>query len=374
MKRITAGLLCLALLSGCGGLPRSREVEQLQLIETLGWDEGAAGTVVSVSSGPRLSGEAPVLLSARGQSIADALERLRDWSAREELFFAHIRFAVMGEAAARHGAGPLLDHFERGTQTPLELPLLVVRGDTARTLVTGSGDPEYEATAALASLRRETEQRGTARFFTVREVAQRLARSGAALCCAVKAESAEEHAPSAGEGALAVTGAGYAVLKDGALAGYLDRDAALGADLLLGLAGRADYVLSGPGGPVTVELRRSRTRLSAGVEDGVLTVEAETRAEAGIIQVDGAGPLDAGALEALGRELSRVMAGQESLALAAERDLAADFLELGLRLEGLRPGEREALLGSLRWRVSVRAEIDRSYDIDGAVPKTVWDG
>ena len=364
-----AALLAAAMLTGCGSLPRSREVEQLQIIETLGYDTSPAGTVVSVSSGPQLSGEPPVLLSARGESIADALERLRDYSPREELFFAHIRFAVMGEAAARQGAGPLLDHFERGVQTSLELPLLVVRDGTARALVTGSGDPNYEVTSALASLQRETEQRGTARFFTVREAAQRLARSGAALCCAVQAVSAEDNAPSAGEGALAVTGTGYAVLKDGALAGWLDREAALGADLLLGLAGRADYVLTGPGGSVTVELRSSRTRLTAAEADGALSVQAVTRATAGIIEADGAGPLDDEALEKLGKELSRVMAAQESRALAASRETGADFLELGLLAGGPLTGAREPLLTRMRWRVTVSAAVDRSFDVDDTAPE-----
>ncbi len=366
---LTGAMLGCVLLTGCAGLPRSREVEQLQLIETLGYDVGPAGTVVSVSSGPQLSGEPPILLSARGESIADALERLRDFSPREELFFAHVRFAVMGEAAARKGAGPLLDHFERGVQTSLELPLLAVRGGTARELITGSEDPDYEVTAALASLRRETEQRGTARFFTVREVAQRLTRSGAALCCAVQAVNAEENAPSAGEGALAVTGAGYAVLKEGALAGWLDRDAALGADLLLDLAGHADYVLPCPGGAVTVELRSSRTRLSAAESDGVLTVQAVTRARAGILEADVPGPLDDRTLERLGKELSRVMAAQESRALSASRETGADFLELGLAADGPLPGAREALLRGMRWRVTVLAEVDRSFDVDDTAPE-----
>ena len=366
---LLSALLVQCLWTGCGSLPRSREVEQLQLIETLGYDMGPAGTVVSVSSGPQLSGEPPILLSARGESIADALERLRDFSPREELFFAHIRFAVMGEAAAAHGAGPLLDHFERGVQTSLELPLLVVRDGTAKELVTGSEDPEYEVTAALASLQRETEQRGAARFFTVREVAQRLARSGAALCCAVKAVSAEENAPSAGEGALAVTEAGYAVLKEGSLAGWLDPDAALGTDLLLDLAGQADYVLPGPGGAVTVELRNSRTRLTAAAEDGVLTVRAGTRARAGILEADGSGPLDDRALERLGKELSRAMAVQESRALSASRETGADFLELGTLLGTPLAGSREALLTGMRWRVTVLAEVDRSFDVDGTAPE-----
>ena len=75
----------------------------------------------------------------------------------------------------------------------------------------------------------------------------------------------------------------------------------IGGERLLDLAGQADYVLPGPGGAVTVELRNSRTRLTAAAEDGVLTVRAVTRARAGILEADGSGPLDDRALERLGK-------------------------------------------------------------------------
>ena len=356
------------LLSGCQAPARNRAVERLQLIQTLGYDAEGSRVTVSASSGHRPGDEPPVLLSARGESISDAAGKLRGFSPREELFFAHVRFAVMGEDAARQGAAPLLDYFERGAQTTLSVPLLVVRNGTAREMVTSSADPEYEVTAQLAALRRDTQQRGTARFFTLREVAARLARSGAALCCAVKALPCEENVPSAREGALSLVEAGYAVLKNGALAGFLDPDAALGADLIMNRAGEADYVLRVPDGTATVALRRCRTRLDVLRDaDGAVTLEVTTRAAAGVLDARGADPGSENTLELLGAALGRAMAAQEAAALAASGEMEADFMELGLILmNALPPGKRgEALVSEMGWRVRVEVVVERSYDING---------
>lgn len=376
MGRAAAVLAALSLaLTGCGSsqLTHPREVEQLQLVQTMGYDGAVGRVTVSVSSGQGLGGEPPTLLAATGGSVSSAIRKLQDWSAREELYFAHVRYAVVGEAAARAGVEPLLDHFERGSQTPLNLPMLVVKGSDARTLVTGSSDPMYEVTALLNSLQRDTEQMGTAHCFTVLDVAQRLARSGAALCCAVTAEPSGASVPSAEEGAVVAMEAGYAVLKDGKLAGFLDRDTALGADLVMNLAGKALYILSdGQGGAVTVELRGSEATLTP-VRDnsGVLTVEVDLRSEAGIVEASGDIPMDDAFLTRLEKTLDRAMVRQAEAALKESRKMGADFMELYRQLAKKDPkafpGRVPAdFFTALDWRVRADATVERSYDIDGS--------
>ena len=367
MRRRMARMLLwiwLAGLAGCGFPVKSRAVEQLRCVETLGYDVSRGEVTVSAAAGS--SGEdAPLALAARGGSIPQALENLRAWSDARELFFAHVRYAVVGERTARAGLGPLLDYFARSTQTTLELPLLVVRGGEARPLVAGTGQPERDVTALLSSMQRQAEQTGSARCFTLREVARRMDRSGAALCCAVESRPAKENAPSAGEGAEAVLCAGYAVVKNGALAGFLDAEAALGADLLMGLAGQADYVLPCGAGSATVTLLDSGSRLSpARGEDGSLTVQVVTRVRAGVLSAEGADVTDSSLRRGLALALARAAAAQEEAALTASRDLDADFLELRA-LSGRASGAEGDSLASLRWQIRVEAELERSYDLDG---------
>ena len=368
-------IICIAasaLLGGCGWPVHPREVEQLQLVRTLGFDAAGGGVIVSASSGPE--GGESLRLAALGETCTDAVKKLRHWSAREELFFSHVRFALVGEDAARRGIGPVLDYFERGTQTPLDLPLLVVRGGSARVLVTGSEDPDYEITALLAALQRDAERTGSPRSRTVLDAAVHLSRSGAALCCAVEMRRPGENVPSAEDGALCAVPAGYAVLKDGALAGYLDPEAALGADLLLGEAGAACLVLDAAGGRFTVELRSADAKLTPRFEpDRGNVLSVAIRAAAGILQADGADPDDPETRAALDEELSRALCSRAEAALRAAKETGADFLELALLWEwkaGGLPREPQALLSGLEWELTAEARAERSYDLDAPVPLT----
>lgn len=356
-------LMWLMLLSGCAMPARSRAVEQLRPVETMGCDADREGVTVSASSG----GEASMAAAARGGSIPQAMENLRRWSDAQELFFAHVRYVLAGEAFARAGLGELLDYFARSTQTSLEIPLLVVRGGTAEDLVAAPAGPEREVTALLASMQRDAEQTGTARCFTLREIARRLGRSGAALCCAVEARPGGENLP--GQDAAAILCVGYAVVKNAALAGFLDADAALGADLIMELAGQANYVLPCTGGSATVTLLRSETELTpARSADGALTVQVTTRLRAGVLSSDGADMADPAVRQELAAALSRAAAAQEEAALTASRALDADFLELRRavgRLASPEEAEAAGFLRALRWQVRVESELERSYDLDG---------
>lgn len=363
--RMAAAALALSLLTGCAALLHPREVEQLQLVQTIGFDGTAGDIAVSVSSGAALESVPSARLAARGESIHTAVQHLQDFSAREELFFAHIRYVAAGEDAARHVLPSILDYFERGTQTQLSVPLFVVRGGTAYELVMHTGTDDSEITSVLSSLEEDNERQGLAHCFTILEIAARLARSGAALACAVTCAAPEASIAPAEEDAQLALAAGYAVLRGSALCGFLDPDAALGADLLLGLAPEASYALpDGHGGTITVQLHSSRASFEPlRGADGALTLRATVSCRAGIVESSGGDTADSETIALLERELSRVIETQITAALEASQTLEADFLELWRFLPPeARGGER---LSALRFAVRVESVMERSYDIFG---------
>lgn len=358
-------MLYAALLSGCGLAVPSRAVEQLRPVETIGYDTDGTSVTMSASSGADL----PAAVAARGGSIPQAMENLRGWSDAQELFFAHVRYVVAGEPASRAGLGELLDWFARSTQTTLETPLLVARDANARDLVTAPGGPDREITALLASMQRDAEQTGAARCFTLREVIRRLNRSGAALCCSVESRFTRNNVP-ADQDAPAVLCSGYAVLKNASLIGFLNTEAALGADLIMNTAGRADYVLPCGEGSAAVTLLESKTKLiPAWDTDGEPILLVVTRLRAGILSVDGVDTADPGVRRSLADALARAVAIQEVAALTASRDMDADFLELRrAAAKTALDAEVDGLfLRNLRWRVQPEAVIERSYDLDGSM-------
>ena len=354
MRRYLAAILAgAALLSGCGMPLRPRDVSDLQPVETMGFDADGENVILSVSD----AGEDTVRLSARGVSLPEAEARLQTLADREELFYAHTRFVLAGEALAAEGLDGVLDHFRRNPQTRLTIPLLVVRSGTARELICPQGEDSAEITGLLRSLSEGTARAGTPECVSMLSLTRQLNRSGAALCASVRFARAGESDPDRPEARLALPD-GYAVIKNGALAGFLDREEALGADLLRGRAGPAE--LSLPGG-ASVKLRGGRTSLRW--EDGVLRGEIDLRA--GITALNNAGPLTEEALSALEQAAAERLANACFRALTALRDMGADVLELGLRFAP--EADREALLRQLGWEIRLRVTLARSYDADGGV-------
>ena len=103
--RLSAALAALALLSGCASLLHPRQVEDLQLIQTIGFDGGIGDMTVSVSSG-EASEDAVSAQFRRASEHQTAVQRLQDFRRGKRLFLcAHpVRRRGRGLRARRHYA------------------------------------------------------------------------------------------------------------------------------------------------------------------------------------------------------------------------------------------------------------------------------
>lgn len=138
MRRISAVLLLCATflpLSGCtlSVYNNYRELERLQVIETVGLDAGEdGGVVLSVSSGRDASGREPLRASAEAPSVTEAMQRLQDLSRSDELFFSGTGCILIGEAAAAQTALLLVAWLMRrlcaGAGPGEDLGCLILRG------------------------------------------------------------------------------------------------------------------------------------------------------------------------------------------------------------------------------------------------------
>lgn len=382
MKRGLLALLTAAplLLGGCaapgsaGGSLYSnyRDIEDLQLVRTMGFDGGLGRMQITVSSVQGQSQSPTVLLSAQGAGIASAAGKLQDWAAQEELFFAHTQYVLVGEETAREGLTGILDYFERDTRTRLDLPLFIVRDGTAAELIAGAGVGDYEITEVLSALRRDAEKRGSAYCFSLMEIAQRLSRSGAALCCAVTAAPLGGNVPSDTEDTQTALEAGYAVLRGGALAGFLDREVTQGVNLLLDKAGTESIVLTHNGTAVTVDLEEGRTEITPRWDNrGHLQLQVRMEYQAGITELSRGSALDEAGLTALEESFSRFLADRADAALGSARALDADFLEIGRLVQRADPVRFAAMSwegfpDTVTWEIQARGTIARSYDLLGS--------
>ena len=177
MRRISAVLLLCATflpLSGCtlSVYNNYRELERLQVIETVGLDAGEdGGVVLSVSSGRDASGRELLRASAEAPSVTEAMQRLQGLSRSDELFFSGTGCILIGEAAAAQTAR-WLELVARSDSLRLDTPLFIVRGGEAAELVTQAGGEYGDITQIMRALISFAEKSGPARICTCADAAR----------------------------------------------------------------------------------------------------------------------------------------------------------------------------------------------------------
>lgn len=365
MKRLICILYIIVsvpLLTGCGSLyANRREVERLLVIQTMGIDRSGGGVRLSLASAADKS-SGPVRLSADGESVSTAISRIRSRSFEEELFCAHVNHVILGEDAARQGIDDVLAYLCRSPDIRIDVPLYVVRNGTAADLVLDTGNGEIGASEILDGIQSRLDGRAEYRSFTAAEVVRSLERCGSALICALDHTGSAE---DSGDGKRDATAApcGYAVIRNGALCGFLDRDEAVGAGFLMNDVGISELTVTAAGDKtVTMELERGSTRIEPlYAADGQLAgLDVAVLAEASVLETAGDAPGD----DYLTARLEEAVSDRVNAALTASRELNADFagLSQGGELSSLSP---EQLTG-LEWRIRVRGHILHTNDVRDA--------
>ena len=377
MRKIIPLIIIVSLLlTGCGSSVYSnyRDVEQLQLIRTVGIDvpEDGQGVILSVSSGADTGENPPLLLSVRESSVVTAAERLQEYAARETLYFAHTRFLLLGQSAAENGIAEYLDYVQRSGALREDVKLFLVQDAEAKTLITGSGEEKYDVTDKLDALLRDLEKQNGEPVFSCAEVSRAIAENGAALVHAIAPAAAEGVVFSGGKGLDALS-MGYGILRGDTLAGWITGDAAIGAELLLGSpAGGAVTVSVPDAGRVTLTLRGGGTKLTPEWDEkgNLVSVRAAGEISAEVTETEhpaarNAPGFEDAVLRALEKKCEKWL--RDALALASR--LNADAFALGrtLRRQDARafdamPRPWAETFPLLLYNVSVRASLPGEKD------------
>ena len=349
-------VLFILLLAGCGGRADFRDVADLQLIQTLGYDRSGDIVTLSASTGAGPEALPTAVLRGSGRSIGEALDALRRCSESEDLFFAHVRFVVVGGEAARQGIGELLDWFERLPQTRLDVPLFVVEGGSAADLFGEGGEDGCEITSELLSLQRITERQGLTVLTTLGETAKALTSRGCAICCALR--SSGSHLTQ-----------GTALLQGDALTDFAGESVTRGLALLTVSTGRGSLLLEdGQGGCAAVELTEREVGYCAEfLPDGTPELTVELRCRGALAEVNSALPADT-LLPVLDASFAEAVASDAADALRFLCLSGADTLGTEARFrraDASRCGSVSFPEG-VRVLLKVSAEVEWSFDLSAA--------
>lgn len=386
IKRLLAALFSISVfisMSGCNGISNNyREIDSLQLIQTLGIDRDGDAVVLTVSTGQGLEDQPSVAISRRGETVASAIGEIQNYSSKEDLFFAHARFVVLGEAAAEKLLPEFLDYMARSAKLKMDMTLFVVSASNAKGLLTLDGKKGYNATEGLASIEMVARRYGIAYPFTGIDVISSLSEYGSALICAITPVQLEGSVFTEDGGSITSAPAGYAIIKDGTLCAYLDTECSRGATILMNKPGYGSIALElKEGAYVTVYTEKSSSDYTAhwGDDGSLEKLSVEVKLSCGLVEVSD--KLNCGEdelLSAISKTMEEKLLKDISAVLYASKELESDFLGLKGILRSKYPKEMShlnadfpSLLPDVDMDVSVSCDITRNYDFERA--ETLWE-
>ncbi len=345
MKRFSMILLavCLMFSTGCssnGGLAANyRPIENLKLIHTIGFDTHKDGLQLSVSGGESKN-QGITRLSASGKNISDALSAVQEFSGKDELYYAHTRYILVGEDYAKQGLGDIMQYLESSNQLRSDLPLFILKDSDAKALITKAGGKENSTFEILESVVRNCTRQGIGYPFTCADIASFSAEVGSALACALEIKSTKDINPEAEEKELTPVVSGYGIIKNGTLVGFISKEASRGVNLILNELGTGNITAVLDKHPYSLQIRKVKTTLLPTFGDSgtiiSLTVELDVQAvleeREQNVQPD---------LSALSKSFSKTVQQWVDEVLQAMRTTQADFLCFGPRIAIKFPREWE---------------------------------
>ena len=338
LLRLLTAALVLNLLTGCSGrwvYSDYREIDQMELIQVLGMDEERGEITVTASTG---GPEEPVVLRSTSVSISRAMRQMQDYTSRKYIFFGHAAHLLLGESASEQGVEKYLEHMEHSVEMRLNTFFYVVKDGTAQEAVSKAGKSENGVADLLVSLEKDVQLMSESHVFTCGETAEMLEERGCCLAAAVALVRQEDIL--SGEDPVTLAAEGYAILKEGRLAGYLDPELARGANLLMDLGG--EDILEVPDGKsawAALRLIGSRVRYLPEYREGELDslrIRVELACSLDEYRSDVNAP-DGETLNLLAKEAEELELERIRRVLERSRDLDADFCGIGQQVRGSKP-------------------------------------
>lgn len=379
-------------LSGCRTIYNNyKEIEQLLVVQTMGLDIQGGGVMLSLASAAGSSGSQPRRLSAAGDSITTAMERIYNYSYEEQLFLSHVGQLVIGEEAAEAGIDNYMAYISRTPEMRLDMPMFVVRDGSAQDAVMNVGDGKRGISEVLETVEVSSRRRGDSGIYTAADVLRDSMRWGSALICAlecgdssetpdtaqtnspVKAGS-ESTEPSGSDPArLTAAAIGFAVIRDGKLCRYLTRAQSIAVGFLRNDVGISDVqVTDRHGNLVVLEIDGGGSKIKP-VWDSpgkLKALDVQVDAQASVIEISSGDLGKAEYTDHLTAQFEALLSQYVQDTLQASKDLKSDFLGLASAVERSN-GEYynmlslpfPELLPELELRVTVSGQLRHTNDM-----------
>lgn len=424
MKRFLSLLIIICSLptfSGCSSIYSNyREIQQLMVIQTMGFDREKGAMQISMAAAAEASGGGPRRMSAQGGTITAAIDRAYKLSYEEEIFLSHVNHLLVGEAAAEEGLGSLLDYVCQSPTMRIDIPLYIVRGGTANQAVMEVGDDNKGISEVMQTVRESFASPSNSHVFTVADTINSLLRYGSALVCAVECvPSSEPIGPSKSENSQQSSGqesqqgedqaaqqdgsqdvqqgksqsegqgtqettqedsplmavpAGYAVIREGKLCKFIETEDAVAVGLITDSLPITDITVKDRNGKdAALELTHGSADITP-VWDGngqLIGLDVQAQVKASVLETGSWEHSDGNEyINHLTAQLESAISQRLSELLHCSMQLKADFLGLAGQVERKSPENYRQLsqrfpelLPGLELEITVRGQLSHTNDM-----------
>ncbi|MGN0981695.1 MAG: Ger(x)C family spore germination C-terminal domain-containing protein [Candidatus Limivicinus sp.] len=408
MRRFLSLLIIICVLptlSSCSVYANYREIQQLMVVQTMGIDREKGAVQVSMAAAAEASGGGPKRMTAQGATITAAIDRAYKLSYEEEVFFSHVNNLLVGEAAAEEGLEDFLGFICQSPAMRIDIPLYIVRDDTASRAVMEVGDGSKGIAEVMQSVREGFASPSNSQVFTVADTVNSLARYGSALVCAIRCETptetvgteekaasgqgnqtqdqqqnpeqgGEENGEKAGQEKTPLTAspAGYAVIREGKLCKFIEPEETAAVGLLTGSLPITDITVTDRNGKnAALELNQGSAEITPvwGGKGELKGLNIQVQVNASVLESDSR---EAGSsneyIDQLTAQLESAVSQQLNSLLRCSMKLKADFLGLAGRVERSSPENYRLmsqpfpeLLPGLELRITVSGQISHTNDM-----------
>ncbi len=329
----------------------------------MGIDVAEENVRLTITSGQGTSGTKPFLITQEGESVVTAIESMQEYSQRDDMFYAHVQYAVLGQASAMEGISRFLDYFERAPYVRLDIGMFVVHEATAEELISKSSSETTDITEYLSELERMTETTGISKIFSAKDISRSLSEKGSALISAVKIVETEGVVLSETSEVVAEP-IGFGVLRGEKLVGFILDEAAKGVSILLGETEIGNLVIE-TDRQYTVSIESHGAKLSPKftTEGKLAEILVECEISGSVSEIGSTSPnFTAKSVEELELAISENISGLIRKGLASQGEFGVDFLgisgEFGMELAKFVEEMPEAEIS-----VTVNSKIDKTADM-----------
>ncbi len=378
LKKILCCIITVALIFLCGCSSQNiyldyREIDLLELIQTIGFDYEDSQITATIASGITRENPKPTILYESADTATLALKKLQSYTEPKYIFFSHMENILIGKEAAEHSFGELMDFVQRTVDMRLDASLFILNEGKAKDTILNTTGDNAAINELLNSLKKDVTLLSEGHVFSFGDIASALAYNGCAIVSAIETVPKKEPLETGSD--FTIASSGYAIIKEGRLTGFIDEDCAKGVNLLTNQM-KTDFTEldDGKGGSISLKLTFESTDITP-IYDGnsLECVDISVKLHAQIEELQN--PIDIydpTTLSAYEDQLSQKEKSFIQAAIAASQSMAADFMQFEKILHIKNPVKFEKIQSSwkdvfptLNFNVSVSSTIDRTYDIGG---------